>query len=100
MENNLNLDNLIKEVKEDVGKYASLCAVKDSEGGKILISTLERSLVSTLERVLAGYAEMGEVEMKAYIAKVKTELDLLRVLTRSEANKDMATEELTRLLEK
>lgn len=89
-----------KAVLEDVGRFKSIGALKDSEGGKLLVGTLEQDVVSGVERIVGSYRESSHIELIAIIAKLQSDLSLLRVLTRAETNQKDAEDALKTLLGK
>lgn len=86
------------EVEQDVDLYSSLDAVAHSEGGKILIENLKSDVVNSVESLLSNYKTSDEMLLRSTIAKLQSDLGILRALTRSEKNKKMAEEELKKIL--
>lgn len=86
------------EVENDLKTFSALEALTLSEGGKILIDSLKKDVVNGVESVISMYRQAPEIDLRATIAKLQSDLSLLRVLTRSEANKEMAKEELEKML--
>ena len=86
------------EVENDLKTFSALEALTLSEGGKILIDSLKKDVVNGVESVISMYRQAPEIDLRAMIAKLQSDLSLLRVLTRSEANKEMAKEELEKML--
>lgn len=89
----------LQEIQEDVNIYKSLDSLAHSEGGKILIESLGKDVVNGVESLLSKYKDAPEMDLRSTIAKLQSDLALLRVLTRSEKNKKQAEEELQKLLE-
>lgn len=87
------------EIQEDVSLYKSLDALAHSDGGKILIDSLGKDVVNSVDNLTAKYKEASHIELISIIAKLQSDLSLLRVLTRAEKNKEQAQEELKKLLE-
>ena len=86
-------------IKEDVEKMKALSAVSNTEGGKMLIDSLGRDVVNGVESLIGNYKTSGEMKLIATIAKLQSDLGLLRVLTRAEANSKEAQAALKELLE-
>jgi hypothetical protein len=87
-----------KAIKEDLKVYASLEAVKNSEGGKILIKSLSDDITAAIMEISAKYKEATHTELIALAAKLSERITILRSITRSSKNKDLAKEELDRLI--
>lgn len=90
---------VLESVQEDIKSFSSLEAVKNSEGGKLLIDNLGKDVVSAVEDIIFGYKNLTIQEFMAIAAKLSERLSLLRTLTRSSENKHLAQEELKKLLE-
>lgn len=88
----------IKDLQDEVKNYASLEAVRNSSGGKILIETLKKDILSAMNEICLKYKEATHAEMIAVSAKLAERLTLLRVLTRASNNKKVTKEELEELL--
>ena len=87
----------VKEVKRDLKRFKAVASIVNQEGGKVLIKGLEKDVLSGLDCVLSMYRG-DEIELRATIAKLKADLDLLRVLKRSSKNVKIVEEELAKLL--
>lgn len=88
----------VEEVNKDVDTFKALDALAHSDGGIIIIDSLKKDVVNSVESLISKYRVAPEIELRASIAKLHADLSLLRVLTRSEANKKLAQEELEKLL--
>lgn len=88
----------IEEVTKDVDTFKALDALAHSDGGIIVIGSLKKDVVNGVESIISMYRTASEIELRASIAKLHADLSLLRVLTRSEANKKLAQDELEKLL--
>lgn len=86
------------EVENDLKTFSALEALVHSDGGKILIDNLKKDVVNGVETVISMYRQAPEIDLRATIAKLQSDLSLLRVLTRSEVNKEMAKNELEKML--
>lgn len=80
-----------EEIKEDIGKYANLEILKNTEGGKELISYLEENFVSMIDKICSR-PKIDEVYV--IIAEIDMTLKLLRMFYRAEKNKDLALQAL------
>src|ERR1035437_9427453 len=86
-------------VKDDIGKYSALEAVKNSEGGQLLIESLRKDIVSCMDSLASKYKDGSHTELIALCAKMSERMTLSRTLMRSSKNKRMAKEELKTVLE-
>ncbi len=86
-------------IKEDVEKMKALSAIPNTEGGKILIDSLGRDVVGSVESLIGGYKEASDTKLRATIAKLQADLGLLRVLTRAEENSRVAQDALKAFLQ-
>lgn len=93
------MDEQKKEIEEDIGQYKSIESLANLEGGKILITSLGKDIVSGIEIILSTYKQASHIELLAVIAKLQSDLGIYRVLKRAGRNKKMAQEELQKLLE-
>lgn len=87
-----------KIVINDLEKFKALEAVSESEGGKILIDTLKGDIRDDIETIMSLF-KGDEMELRCAVAKLKSDLTLLRVLLRSKENVKLTEEELQRLTE-
>jgi len=88
-----------EEVQEDLDVMKALDAVAHSEGGKLLAKSLGSDVVSTVDSLLSKYKTASHMELVTSLAKLQSDLSLLRVLTRAETNKKDAEEALELLAE-
>jgi hypothetical protein len=88
----------ITEVQDDIKLFASIEALGNLEGGKKLIDTLEKDVVSSVDTLVSTYKTAQDIEIRTVIAELSSKLSLLRVLNRSGKNKEMAQDELKKIL--
>lgn len=88
----------IKAVKKDRGKAASLEALQNTAGGKVLIGVLKEDIASVVEELARSYRILSHIEMLALCAKLDEKLKVLKSLNRAPKNKKLCDEELERLL--
>lgn len=87
-----------EEVSDDVKAYAEIESIGNMEGGKKLIVSLEKDVVNSVDILLSIYRTGEEMEIRATLAKLASDLALLRVLNRARENKELAEQELKRIL--
>ena len=86
------------EVKEDIKKYSAIDAVSSTPGGKIVVTSLKKDIVTTIDELISKYKTSSHIEMLALCATLHARLSLLRVLNRSKKLKKLAQEELEFIL--
>lgn len=89
---------LVKTMADDRDEAASLEAVALSNGGKVLVKGLTKDIIRGIERVAAMYQQLSHVEFIGLGAEMKSNIDMLRALTRAGKNKQYITDEIERLL--
>ncbi len=87
-----------EEIQKDIKKYSSIEAVEKSDGGKLLIASLEKDIVSCIDELSAKIKIATHIELVAIVAKMSERLTLLRVIRRAKKLKNLATKELDFLL--
>ncbi len=88
----------VKEVRDDLSKYASLSAILDQDGGKLLINTLKQEIADSVQTIV-GLFQGDEMHLRTEVARLQAHLNLYRALKRSPLNAKLAEEELSKLLE-
>ena len=87
-----------EEVKQDIKKFSSIMAVSATDGGKLLVKSLQKDIVSCVDELCGKYKTSTHIEMIAVTSKLSEKLTLLRVLNRAKKNRKVAQEELEFLL--
>lgn len=82
------------EVKKDVQKFSAIDAIKDTIGGKIIITSLQKDVVSSVDELMSKYKTLNHIEMIALCARLAERLTLLRVLNKAKNLKRLAQEEM------
>lgn len=88
-----------KEIKNDLSNAMALEAIKNSEGGKLLIKSCLTDIISSVDTLRAGYVNLSHIELISHCARLKERLDLYRVLKNAKKNKDIIQGALTEALE-
>ena len=78
------MNNLEKNLKEN----KELSAVLNMRGGKILIETLSKNVISAIMTLTAEYEDLESVKMRAILAETKANLDIIRLLKQSDNKKE------------
>lgn len=84
----------IKELATDIDTYAAIAAIANQQGGKILVDTATKDIVTTVEALAAGYEKLSHAELMGKCATLRANLAMLRTLTRADKNLDLAGEAL------
>lgn len=87
-----------QEVQSDIDTFNHLAILADSDGGKIIVAGLKQDVVNGVEVLISKYKTASEIDLRSTIAKLQSDLSLLRVLTRADKNKKMAQAELEKML--
>ena len=88
-----------KLIKKDIGVFASLEAVKNSEGGQLITKSLKKDILSTIDQISTTYKTANHAELIALSARLSEKIALLRTIFRSSAKKKMAMDELSDVLD-
>lgn len=87
-----------KEVENDISNFKAIEAVVNQDGGKIIVSGLQKDIIGSIETICAS-DKLSDMELRIAVIKLRTNLSMLRLLKRAPKNRVMAEEELIRLLE-
>lgn len=88
-----------KIVRKDIENYSSLEALKNSEGGQLLIGSLQKDILSCIDVISLKYKDSSHIELVAICAKLSEKIALFRTISRSSKNKKLALDELKLVLE-
>ena len=96
-----NADNAaVVAILDDLDQYAAVAAIAVQEGGELLISGLVTDVLGNVETLAGSFRTATHAELIATCASLKANLSLLRVLSRANANTDLANEALADELKK
>lgn len=87
-----------KIIQKDIGNYSMLEAVKSSEGGKLILNSLKRDILATIDAIAGKYKDATHAELIALSARLSERITLFRLISRSSTNKKLALEELELIL--
>lgn len=85
-------------IADELDKFSAIEAVYMSNGGKILFKSLMKDSIGSIESLMSKYKTLTHIEMIAICAELKSNIDLARVLKKSEKNKKQAQEDLEQAL--
>jgi hypothetical protein len=89
----------VEMIKDDLEVQASLAAVGNSDGGKILIKSLTRDIIDAIETLGYKHDTLTQQEFISLGSKIKTSIDMIQVLTNAEGNKEYYKELLEKALQ-
>lgn len=81
-------------IEEDIKTYSSLEAVKNSEGGKLILESLKKDIITGIDILSSKYKTATHIELLGTIASITEKLSLYRSISRSTKNKNLALEAL------
>lgn len=96
---NAKVKELAKDVEKDIGKYAALEVVKESEGGKLITSALKKDIIAAAEKAASIYKTATHAELIGVVAELAVKMTVFRMISRSSKNKKLALEEFESILE-
>lgn len=79
-------------------QYHALKVLADSEGGEILIEQLTKEIVQVVDTLAGGYRDMSLQEFIAHAARISTNLNMVRSLSRAAENYEGALDTLENML--
>jgi hypothetical protein len=88
-----------EDVIKDIQKFSAIDAVSNTAGGKIIVKSLQKDIVSSIDELSSKYKTSSHLEMIALCARLSERLTMLRVLTKAKKLKKLAQEELQFLLD-
>lgn len=93
-----NID--VELIKDDLDIQASLSALHDTKGGKILVKSLLRDIIDGINEIASKHNQLSQQEFISIGAKIKTSIDMVQVLSGAESNKKYYEELLAEELKK
>ena len=86
------------EVKTDIQKFSAIDAISNTIGGKIIITSLQKDVVFSIDELISKYKTISHIEMIALCARLSERITLLRVLNKAKKLKKLAQEEMKFLI--
>lgn len=90
----------VEEIEKDLQIQSEIDAYADSKAGKILVTSLLADILSSLDRLCSNYDKLTLQEFIALSAGMKSNKDLVEVLTRAKGNKEFLDKLLKEALQK
>lgn len=94
-----NNEEKVKEIKADIKLYSELEALKNSNGGKILIKSLLKDIIAGLENICGSYKTATHIDLITRIADIDNKMTIFRSINLSTKNKTMAREALKEVIQ-
>jgi hypothetical protein len=88
----------VEQLELESAKYHSLSALASSDGGKVLVETLLKDIVSCVDKLSYNYSAMTNEQFISIGAEIGAKLAVIRTLSRSENNKEVIDESLKEAL--
>lgn len=89
----------IQEIKEDLETIQDMVVLGQTKGGKQLVKSLVKDVVSIIDTLCSQHRTLTEKEMIGLCAEMKSKIDVARVIDRAEGNanylKELLEEALT-----
>ena len=93
-----SLDPAIQSIADDLDKVTAISALNNMEGGKILVASLLADIVSSIDTMCAKHKDLTMQEFVSLSVDMKTKINMARLLTRAENNKDYLSDLLDEAL--
>lgn len=87
----------VREVSEDIDKYAALAGFSKSEAGKILVDALTQDACDSILAIMLNYKKLPDIELRGHAATLEARVSLLRSLKNAPTNLELAEAVLTEL---
>lgn len=84
----------VVSIERDLERYVALETLAESEGGKIIVDNLASDVISLAEILGAQYKTATHAEILGLCADLDNKLTILRLITRSKKNKELALDAL------
>lgn len=88
----------VEEIKKDIKKFSAIDAISNTEGGKIIVKSIQKDVISSIDDLSSKYKTATHIELISLCARLSERLSLLRVLNKAKKLKKLAQEELEFIL--
>jgi response regulator of citrate/malate metabolism len=92
-------DQAKKEILDDIDKFKSIEVLNHTDGGKILVNTIFKDVVNTVDTLAVIYKTATLPELQAHCASLQSNLALLKVFKNAKKQVELAEEALKSLAE-
>lgn len=91
-----NID--VEQARQQTELFAALTKVGESADGSVLVTALRRQISSDIDSILANYKTASDIEIRANLSKVDSNLTILKALGRARENFNASDEYLKELM--
>lgn len=91
-------EELVKEISDDLKKVSVIEALSTSEGGMVLIKGLAQDIITDLNKLSNNFSTYTLQEFIAIGASLKTNMEMIRALSKANSNKKFLEELLEETL--
>lgn len=87
-----------KSTQKELELYSLLGSLYDSNTGKVLVETLAKQIAQTVNTLAMGYTTLSHIELIAHCASLKSDIDMINLLSASNENKEIVEEEVRKIM--
>lgn len=91
-------EELVKDISDDLKKVSAIEALSTSEGGIVLIKGLAQDVITDLNKLSSNFSTYTLQEFIGIGASLKTNIEMIRVLSKANSNKKFLEELLEETL--
>jgi 3-keto-L-gulonate-6-phosphate decarboxylase len=84
----------IDSIQADIKKYSAIAGLKGTEGGRILVESLAEDVIGSINLLCAAHERLTIQQFVAICAAMKSNKDLMDVLTNAQTNQNDAEAKL------
>ena len=87
-----------EEIQKEIQKHASIEALSKTEGGQLVIKTLEKDILYAINSINVEFKSATHAELISLCAKLSEKTTMYRLLIGAEKRKGIAIEDLQNFL--
>ena len=87
-----------KSTQKELELYSLLGTLYDSASGKVLVETLAKQIAQTVNTLAMGYTTLTHIELLAHCASLKSDIDMINLLSSANENKTIVEEEVQKIM--
>lgn len=87
----------VQEIKDEIARHASIEAVGEMEGGKMIIEATQQEVDFSIDRLANGFEMATNDELRSWCATLKANLTLLNLLKGAREKKEIAMQDLKQI---
>lgn len=91
-------EELVESIVIDLKKVSAIEALASTEGGEVLLKSLAQDVISDIGKLSSNFSTLTLQEFVAIGASLKTNTDMIRVLSKANSNKKFLQELLEETL--